>query len=201
MKFRPAVARRIQEGRTTMHLERIDPADPHPPKPGRDYAVQNGRRRSDARIRMLDVRSAPLGALTFAEARGMGFRTRDEAWEDWKERYDSDDLTETVLFLRFELVDRVNLLHRDSSHGYTSNPRLALADEPEAVDPDTVHALGNGAALKREEEKAAKWANARRVIEQEIAELEADHELDPRQAKKLERLRRQLEGGDVAFAA
>jgi hypothetical protein len=56
---------------------------------------------------------------------------------------------------------RPRLLHRDSSHGYTTNPALSLSEEPEAV-PE--HVQGE---ISREADQGGAYARTRRRLWEE----------------------------------
>ena len=91
-------------------------------------------------IRILDVDQLHLGDIGEEDAAAAGWTHRSLFIAAWREEYgtgplDPDARCWAVTFeLDQEHVPR--LLHQDSSHGYTNDPRLALAEEPEAVDED-----------------------------------------------------------------
>jgi hypothetical protein len=92
-------------------------------------------------IRIAQVELQALADITDEDARASGWRDARRLFTRWREKYgtgplDPDARCWTVTFeLSREHIPR--LLHRDSQHGYTHDPRLALVDEPEAVDETT----------------------------------------------------------------
>lgn len=89
-------------------------------------------------IRIVDVDDLHLSGLTEEDTKAAGWTHRSLFIQWWRDEYgtgplDPDARCWAVTFeLDREHVPR--LLHRDSQHGYTNDPRLALAEEPEAVD-------------------------------------------------------------------
>lgn len=91
-------------------------------------------------IRILDVEQRQLADLTEDDAAAAGWSSLDRMMEWWREKHGTGPLDPEARCwtVTFELSDEhiPRLLHQDSSHGYTHDPRLALADEPEAVDAE-----------------------------------------------------------------
>jgi hypothetical protein len=179
---------------------------------------------------MLGAELALAGDVAFDAARAEGHRTRDDFKAAWVRRHDrawvdrqeawatgpDELLSDEVLVERFDQrhaerpvwalffeVDRAHvprLLHRQSERGYTTTPRDAVPDEPEAVDAatqtritaearrrDTMrrgwldqHLLDERASLEQRLDRARELARQRgidvrqdvRIIERRIAAIE-----------------------------
>ncbi len=128
--------------------------------PGRTYAVQKRRGgRSQGRIEIRSAEIEQLGELTYEGALAEGFRSRDEFFEYWTELHGYVDHELLVWAISFRLVEEVRYLHRDSSHGYTTNPHLSLTEygeggeptepEPEPVDSLTMEGYAAEATARR----------------------------------------------------
>lgn len=171
MIFRPELARLILAGKKTQTRRIIKPdEDECRYQPGRTYAVQPGRGKEEiGRIAVTAVRDELLDSITFEDAREEGFRTRAEFARYWLHLHDSawldrfpdeDPATDAqvldrftsrhghkrVWVLTFQIYDRLWLLApaarpAGSTHGYTENELLSLADEPEGIDPEIVERL------------------------------------------------------------
>lgn len=95
-------------------------------------------------------------------------------------RFDARHAGAPVWVIRFRLAERVRLLARsganaegDAARGYTSNPRLALANEPEAVDDQALARIVEEAARKPRVTRAEAWEESRARIAAELQRLEA----------------------------
>lgn len=87
---------------------------------------------------------------------------------------------------------------------YVHSPAQAMGgdlDPGEAVDRATIARLGEQAELRQKQGVTADWLELRRDVEKRIRDLEASHDLAPKDVKLLNRLRYQLEKGDDRFAA
>lgn len=152
MIFTPTLARKIVAGRKTETRRPVDPdARACRYRIGRTYSIQ-GRANGPSlgRLQILAIDKQNLGDITYESARREGFRTRDEFRAQWEETYGHYDTNQPVWVILFALVaDEPRLLHRDSSHGYTNDARMALKGEPEAVPPTEI-ALYNKSIEARE---------------------------------------------------
>lgn len=94
-----------------------------------------------------------LGELDDDQAHDLGHRDIYALQSAWRERGQRWDPQTRAWLLHIEHDDAApsRLLHRDSSHGYTEDPQLALREEPEAVD-DFVLAAQQRAAHHAEQE-------------------------------------------------
>jgi hypothetical protein len=108
-------------------------------KTGHSYAVQPGRGRCGiATISVLNVHTEPLGQLTPASARAEGFADLPEFEAYWLRMHGRYDPDQPVWVIAFELESAeppTRWLAADV--GYTTDPRIALPDEPPAVDAET----------------------------------------------------------------
>ena len=66
------------------------------------------------------------------------------------------------------MPDAPRLLHRDSAHGYTSNPSHALRGEPEAVPEGDQDRLTLAAAANERRARVEEWQRRRETIQREI---------------------------------
>jgi hypothetical protein len=72
-----------------------------------------------------------------------------------------DGPTPRMPFVRFSVaVDPPRLLHRDSSHGYTSHPALALPRAAEAIDEETQRRISTAARMRFAEARSDENARA-----------------------------------------
>jgi hypothetical protein len=134
--FRPRLANLVVAGKKTQTRRAVKDGERDCRyRPGREYAVQPGRGKpARGRIAILAVKSQRLADITFDEARAEGFRSRDEFFDYWRELHGDVDQDLVVWAIAFRLVDDPpRLLHRDSSHGYTTDTRQALEEEQEAI--------------------------------------------------------------------
>lgn len=160
MIFSPELARLVVRGKKTMTRRRVKPDENRCRyRVGHDYAVQPGRGQTAiARLVVVDVDMQFLGDITGADARAEGFRNVADFARYWMRLYDRgfdpdehpDDDAAFGLFtdrhgdrhvwaISFDLDQshQPRLLRartRIDEDDYTSQPRNALPDEPEAVD-------------------------------------------------------------------
>lgn len=92
-------------------------------------------------IRIVDVDNLHLGEITDEDAKAAGWTHRSLFIQWWRQEHGTGPLHPDARCwaVTFE-VDQEHvprLLHRDSQHGYTHDTRLALDEEPEAVDAET----------------------------------------------------------------
>lgn len=171
-------------------------------QPGRSYAIQPGTNKASiGRLLVTDLRTEPLGDLTFDDARREGFRTRDEFFERWGSRYRKVDKEQPVWVITFKLDDRetVRLLHKFSERGYTTERHEAMEDESEGVDAKTLERFAKDNA-ERFEPIRLERAKARREQRQELLDrLKAEAQSQSVNATgKLWRVRKALEEFDAA---
>lgn len=140
MIFSAAHARMVLEGRKSQTRRRVRPGETVCRwVPGRSYAVQHDRCRPAAgRLVVMSVAQQTLADLTLRDARAEGFRTRRDFLDFWRGLFPTMSLEDPVWALLIQPDrDPVRMLHRDSTRGYTTRRRVALPDEPEAVDHET----------------------------------------------------------------
>ena len=162
MIFKPVLARAVAAGRKTQTRRPVRPGEKTCRyREGRTYAVQPGRGKPGlARIRILHTELQQLGDLTYQDAKAEGFRTRDDFYAYWTDLYNisEPDLAQPVWAIRFQVdTDPPRLLHKDSSRGYTSDPRLAIRDEPEAIgeaDLRRLHSARHAAEQQHRQERS-----------------------------------------------
>lgn len=120
-----------------------EPGDVPPYRVGARVALQRAAS-EPARgwVNILRVTDVALGELDDDQARELGHRDVYALQAAWLERGVPWDSRARAWMLRIEHDDAApsRLLHRDSLHGYTDDPRLALRGEPEAVDDFTLAA-------------------------------------------------------------
>lgn len=113
-----------------------------------------------------------------ASAEGTGVVAR------WKPAEGEPDRTlKRLLRDKRSRIEKPRLLHRDSTHGYTDSPALALLREPEAIDKET--------QIQFSKEAWENFTPEERPLSERVAELEDD--LQPKQAAKLKKHVRSLE--------
>jgi len=83
-----------------------------------------------AKVRILEVRREPLGALNNDDARAEGYESREAYREVWERIYGSWDANQLVWVVRFELVSPY--LHKPGISG----PRLCIVP-PDALRGET----------------------------------------------------------------
>lgn len=158
MIFSNELARKILRGAKTETRRPVKPE--HGPlryRPGQSHAVQPGRGQASlGRIVLTHVRHELVTSITVAGAVAEGFAGVAGFARRWLELYDPPYRQALELATDIEVLDRLEtrfgsqevwvltfildptaeprLLHRHSERGYTSSPRDAVPDEPEAVD-------------------------------------------------------------------
>jgi len=140
MIFEPAHARMVLAGTKTQTRRRVRPGETECRyRLGSTYAVQHDRQRpSTGRLVVVAVARQQLGDITLRDAKAEGFRTRQAFLAFWAGLFPTMTLDDAVWALVIAPDrDPVRMLHRDSTRGYTTRRRVALPDEPEAVDHDT----------------------------------------------------------------
>jgi hypothetical protein len=137
--FRPEMARLISQGAKSQ-TRRIADKDMCRYEAGKSYAVQPGRGKTAVcRLTVVAVRRERLGDISLPDARREGFRTTGEFFDYWRELHGRVELERDVWVISFvkgERVDVPRLLAArpgGPSGDYTSNPHLAMLDEPEAI--------------------------------------------------------------------
>jgi hypothetical protein len=71
-------------------------------KPARERALGD---EPVLKVIVVSIHDEPLGSISFEDARAEGFKTRDEFWEAWAERYGSVDRGRLVWVLRFKILE------------------------------------------------------------------------------------------------
>jgi len=102
---------------------------------GRDYLLSS---KHEARFVVRDIRAEYLHEADDEQAQREVFKNAHELFAHWRETYGTGPLIEVETWVITTELDRshkLRLLHKDSSHGYTSNPGLADALAGEAVEP------------------------------------------------------------------
>lgn len=125
MIFQPTLARAVADGRKTQTRRPVRNDKPCRYKVGHDYAVQPGRGKEQiARLKVLEVREEPVGAITHPDAKAEGFRNVAAFKAYWVRIHDAkwlsaaedpeqgrDALTETELLVRFNERHAHKLVH------------------------------------------------------------------------------------------
>lgn len=127
----------VRGQRTALLVPRRGERGDRPPhRAGSAIALQVGvTRPARARVLVSRITDIALGELDDDQARQLGHRDLDELMAAWVDEHGQWNENARAWLLRVAL-DRSaqrRLLHRDSTHGYTDDPRLALPEEPEAV--------------------------------------------------------------------
>ncbi len=105
MIFKPELVDLIRRGLKTETRRPVKPGQPCRYVPGRTYAVQPGRGRSQVfRIRVIDVRQEQLGQIDGVTARREGFSTGNAFLDYWRGLYGTVDLEQRVWAIRFEVA-------------------------------------------------------------------------------------------------
>ena len=152
-----------------------------------------GRSRATGhRIEILAVDEQTLADLAYRDARAEGFRDRAEFFAYWAALYglDEPDLGQPVWAITFRLfADTPRLLipsrsfvedpdamkrpEAQTDHGYTSDTRRAMPDEPEAVDEHTQERYAKEAREKERATRREVWLESRVRLQAEIDRLRA----------------------------
>lgn len=210
MIFSPKLARLIIAGRKTQTRRKVkDDEAACRYKSGRHYALQvpapKGSRaraltKDGYRLEVLDTRCEMVGEISFEDARAEGFKSREEFFDYWRLLYGPRaDLEQFVWAISFRLFgDPPNFLHVDSSHGYTSNHRDALPDEPEAVHGSELSELtGSREAMQRYDLQMAteRMQLERLPLSERIRRLEECPDIDL--TRNLARIRQGVEAAEA----
>jgi len=107
MIFRPELAEKVLAGEKTETRRPVREGETECRYvPGRDYAVQPGRRRrSVGRIAVTDVRRERLGEITHEGALREGFPTVRAFLDYWRQLHGRVDPEQEVWMIRFELEE------------------------------------------------------------------------------------------------
>lgn len=175
---------------------------------GQTHAVQPGRGRAAVgRILLTDVRREAVVAITLPDAVAEGFRGVADFARTWIHHYDpayrpalehaSDPevldrfaarfADQEVWVLTFELDETADprFLHRHSERGYTSSPRDAVEDEPEAIDEATQRRITEQANQRDEERRMAQQEQARRRVSADLRDAKLRMMAAERRARSL----------------
>lgn len=192
------------------------PAAGHPRCPlrvGESVVVRPHGEPALARVLVTSAHIERVSGVDSKAARREGFGGRDpvlawaKAWlarhdrgyplhaandEDVMDRIRSHHVHRDVWVVGFRLDPSAppRLLHRQSERGYTTTPREAVPDEPEAVDAFTQARITRAANERQDAARATLRRNARAALEQDLRELSPRLEAVERRARAL--------GGDAA---
>lgn len=111
------------------------------------------------RIQITNTHLEPIGNITYEAAVACGHISTSTFLEAWAAKHgpNQDRLTWVITF-QVDHRQPVRLLHRDSTHGYTADPRLAVPGEPEAVDDKTLAQYAKHAATHHQATRAVEAA-------------------------------------------
>jgi len=193
--FSSGLAKKVLRGQKT---ETRRPVKPHHAalryRPGQSHAVQPGRGQTSlGRIVLTHVSREPVTAITVAGAVAEGFAGVAGFARRWCELYDPPyraalDLAtdpevldrfearfgdQEVWVLRFRLDPSAEprMLHRLSERGYTSSPRDAVPDEPEAVEAAFQERLTHQAHQRDEERHTMATNDAREQLAGDLRDM------------------------------
>jgi hypothetical protein len=156
---------------------RAERGDRPPYRAGASIALQIGATRpARARVIVSRVTDIALGELDDGHARELGRRDLDELMAAWVDEHGLWNENARAWLVRV-VVDRSaprRLLHRDSSHGYTDDPRLALPEEPEAVGEHDLERASIDASRAEQRRYEATLAERERLPEHERLRLIVD---------------------------
>lgn len=160
---------------------------------GRSYAVQD---RAGAAalgyIKVLATTTMLLGEVTASAVKRGGHESPEAFQEWWRERHGSWEPEAKVWAVVFALdLDRFRLLAADSSYGYTHDPRMAMKDEPEAVDKEEQERLTREAQSGYANRRAASRARIAQLRAEARAQIEKGKDPNPALDKALADLRRE----------
>lgn len=188
MIFQASLARAVADGRKTQTRRPVRSDKPCRYKVGHDYAVQPGRGKEQiTRLKVLEVREEPVGAITHPDAKAEGFRNvaafkvawvqiHDKVWSerypdvpelDYIEQFDKRHAHKLVHVITFTTtVDTPRFLAQPGPHqgDYTEQRHRAI-DDLEVVDERTLaryaktaEAFCIGRQLARKKEREAEKA-------------------------------------------
>jgi|1186.fasta_scaffold08126_3 hypothetical protein len=127
----------VRGQRTALLVPRREARGDRPPyRAGSAIALQVGATRpARARVVVSRITDIALGELDDDQARDLGRRDLDDLMAAWVAERGQWNENARAWLLRVapDNSARRRLLHRDSTHGYTDDPRLSLPEEPEAV--------------------------------------------------------------------
>lgn len=198
MIFTAHHARLVMRGEKTMTRRRVRAGEEHCRyRPGGSYAVQPGRtERAIGRLVVTHAERQLLGEITEADARREGCRGRapltafarvwlaisdrqwagvldqvsdEEALERFRTKFGGQEVW-VISFVR-DPTSAPRMLHRHSERGYTTSPRDALAEEPEAVDEWTQHVITREANQRDEERRDMAKEQARRRLDSDLRDI------------------------------
>lgn len=195
MIFSADLARRVLRGQKT---ETRRPVKPHHAslryRPSQSHAVQPGRGQSSlGRIILTHVSREPVTAITVAGAVAEGFAGVAGFARRWCELYDPPYRAALELATDPEVLDRFEarfgdqevwvlrfildptveprMLHRLSERGYTSSPRDAVPDEPEAVEAAFQERLTHQAHQRDEERHIMATNDAAEALSADLRDI------------------------------
>lgn len=124
-----------------------DPSDGSQYRVGSRIGLQRHHQETArAWVHILARELVELGQVNDDQALALGHRDRyalQAAWNEARPWRATDQAW--MLRIQHDPSAPSRMLHRDSSHGYTDDPRLALPEEPEAVDDFVLAARGRAA--------------------------------------------------------
>lgn len=195
MIFSARLSRLVLAGKKTQTRRPVRPHhSEHHFRVGQSVAVQPGRgQKAVGRILLTDVVRQAVTEISLVDAVREGFRGTADFARTWLALYDTayrealehatdpevlDRFTarfagHEVWVLTFELDDSAapRLLHRHSERGYTSSPRDAVEEEPEAIDEAIQHRITQQAHQRDEERLMAQQEEARRRLSADMRDV------------------------------
>lgn len=172
------------------------------------------RRETLCHIKITAVAEADASTYTDAEARREGFRSAEEFFDWWRGEHGHrprfthrGDVchVETPVWVCLFVLDRQRFLADIPTQGnqrgvpadprgYAHSPGAAMADEPEAVDDETLAEFARDAKQRDRDRVVGQWEQQRADLEAQLHELRA---LDPeRTASDVRVIKRRLDAID-----
>ncbi len=186
MIFKPELAKLIPQGKKTMTRRPTKPGERECRYiVGRAYRVQHGRgKRGLYLITIQAVRDELLGALTIPDAKREGFRTRDDFYAYWQQLHGHIDLQQRVWVISFRVGDPIDaprlLRARPSESGdYTSDPHLAMPDEPEAISAAQVESYSKISIARDDHLRRERLKEANQLVRNGVSQLRDQLGTDP----------------------
>lgn len=159
-----------------------------------EFAVGDTPKILGTRCHVAEIREQDLRAVTDKEAERSGYEDRAALFQALGYVKTGPTIETPIWVIVLRPEDRVRLLHRDSSHGYTDKRYLALQDEPEAVDEERLAQYAEEAerqGAQQAEIRNAAWEAQSLAFR--VARLEADPTTGDEQLASLRKRVEQLE--------